>query len=290
MKRILGILGWLGVVLVVAAVILRFTKPELQQVYQGLALAGLVVTLLYAASQWRDIGRSFQGRNVKYGSVAAGSVLVFVGILVAVNWISSRQNKRWDLTESKQFSLSEQTKQILSGLKSPLVVRVFYGSQDSAQRYRDRFQEYAVPLQADLGGVHQRGEPADRGGEIRSLGRPDHRHGLRGPDAARDQRRRVGRDEYAEEAARRQGQEGLLPAGPRRARYGRRDERARVQERGGRAGRRQLRGRQAHARAAGRDSGRRDRAHRRRRHDGPAGAGNRAHHELPEGRRQAAAA
>lgn len=142
MKRILGILGWLGVVLVVAAVILRFTKPELQPVYQGLALAGLVVTLLYAASQWRDIGRSFQGRNVKYGSVAAGSVLVFLGILVAVNWISSRQNKRWDLTESKQFSLSDQTKQILSGLKSPLTVRVFYGSQDSAQRYRDRFQEY----------------------------------------------------------------------------------------------------------------------------------------------------
>jgi hypothetical protein len=83
-KRILGILGWLGVVLVVAAVILRFTKPELQPVYQGLALAGLVVTLLYAASQWRDIGRSFQGRNVKWLR-RRGQRAVFVGILVAVN-------------------------------------------------------------------------------------------------------------------------------------------------------------------------------------------------------------
>ena len=45
-KRILGLLGWLGVVLVLAAVILRFTKPELPQWYQRLALAGLIVTAL----------------------------------------------------------------------------------------------------------------------------------------------------------------------------------------------------------------------------------------------------
>ena len=42
MKRILGLLGWLGVVLVLAAVVTRFVKPELVEVYQGLAIAGLV--------------------------------------------------------------------------------------------------------------------------------------------------------------------------------------------------------------------------------------------------------
>lgn len=143
MKRILGVLGWLGVALVVAAVALRFLKPELAQVYQGLAIAGLVVTALYALSQWRDIGRSFQGRNVQYGSIAAGSVFVFLGILVAVNWISSRQNKRWDLTGSQQFSLSDQTRKILTELKSPVTVKVFYdGRNDSPQRYRDRLTDY----------------------------------------------------------------------------------------------------------------------------------------------------
>src|ERR1043165_8696510 len=62
MKRLLGLLGWLGVVLVLAAVALRFIKPELPMVYRTLALAGLGVTVLYALSQWRDIARSFQGR------------------------------------------------------------------------------------------------------------------------------------------------------------------------------------------------------------------------------------
>jgi ABC-type uncharacterized transport system involved in gliding motility auxiliary subunit len=141
-KRALAILGWLGFALVAAAVLLRFTKPDWPGVTQGLAIAGLVVTVIYALSQWRDIGRSFEGKNVRYGSIAAGSVLVFVAILVAVNWLANRQNKRWDLTESKQFSLSDQTKQILGNLKSPLAVHVFHGSQDNPQRYRDRFEDY----------------------------------------------------------------------------------------------------------------------------------------------------
>ena len=61
----------MGVALVVAAVVVRFSKPEWQSWSQGLALAGLVVTVLYSLSQWRDIARSFGGRNVKYGSIAA---------------------------------------------------------------------------------------------------------------------------------------------------------------------------------------------------------------------------
>ena len=59
MKRILGLLGWLGVVLVVAALVLRFTRPDLE-LHPKLALAGLVVTALYTLSQWRDIARSFR--------------------------------------------------------------------------------------------------------------------------------------------------------------------------------------------------------------------------------------
>jgi ABC-type uncharacterized transport system involved in gliding motility auxiliary subunit len=136
----LGLLGWIGVVLVVAAVIIRFTRPELPQWSQGLALAGLVVTLLYSLTQWRDIARSFGGREAKYGSIAASGVVLVLGILVGVNWISSRQNKRWDLTEASQFSLSDQTRQILQSLDRPVTIRAFYVG--SSQEQRDRLSEY----------------------------------------------------------------------------------------------------------------------------------------------------
>src|SRR6185503_5259553 len=102
---------YLGMLLVALAVGLRFQsfKGEWQEYSQPIAIAALVVTGLFALSQWREIGRSFQGREVRYGSLAAGSVLMFLAILVGVNWISNRQHKRWDLTASKQFSLSDQT-------------------------------------------------------------------------------------------------------------------------------------------------------------------------------------
>ena len=144
MKRVVGLLGWLGVVLVMAAVALRFIRPELQPWTQRLAMAGLVVVGLYALSQWRDIARSFQGRNVRYGSVAAGSVVLFLGILVGVNWIANRQTLRWDLTEGGQFSVSEQTQQILASLDRPVAIKAFYDGNSGSDSLRDRLDPYAV--------------------------------------------------------------------------------------------------------------------------------------------------
>jgi ABC-type uncharacterized transport system involved in gliding motility auxiliary subunit len=141
LKRILGLLGWLGVALVFAAVAIRFLKPEFQQYYNGLAIAGLVCTLLYILSQWREIGQSFSGRQARFGTLAAASVLVVLGILVAINYLSTRYNKRWDLTAARQFSLSDQTKKVLQDLKEPVLIRVFARSEEF-QRFRDRLDEY----------------------------------------------------------------------------------------------------------------------------------------------------
>jgi ABC-type uncharacterized transport system involved in gliding motility auxiliary subunit len=141
LKRILGLLGWLGVALVFAAVAIRFLKPEWQQYYNGLAIAGLVCTLLYMLSQWREIVQAFAGRQARFGTLAAASILVVLGILIAINYLSARHNKRWDLTAAHQFSLSDQTKKVLADLKEPVKIRVFARSDDF-QRFRDRLDEY----------------------------------------------------------------------------------------------------------------------------------------------------
>lgn len=141
MKRLLAALGWVGVALVTAAVVIRFTQPDLLEWSQRLAIAGLVTTLLYTLGQWRDIARSFQGKNVKYGSLTAGSVLLFLGILVAINWIGNRQNKRWDFTETQQFSLSDQSARVVRELTAPVTVKVFHAAGDR-QRFEDRMAGY----------------------------------------------------------------------------------------------------------------------------------------------------
>src|SRR5213592_2723754 len=142
LKRILGLLGWLGVALVGAAVAGRFIPQlHLDEYSSKLAIAGLVCTLLYILSQWREVGQSFSGRQARFGTLAAASVLVVLAIVAAINYLSTRHNRRWDLTGAKQFSLSDQTKKVLADLKEPVHVRVFARSEEF-QRYRDRLDQY----------------------------------------------------------------------------------------------------------------------------------------------------
>jgi ABC-type uncharacterized transport system involved in gliding motility auxiliary subunit len=69
------------------------------------------------------------------------SVIIVLGILVAVNYLASRRNWRWDLTANRQFSLSDQTRQILRSLDAPVQVLVFE-RPDRFDAFRDRLAEY----------------------------------------------------------------------------------------------------------------------------------------------------
>jgi ABC-type uncharacterized transport system involved in gliding motility auxiliary subunit len=141
LNRILNWVGWLGMLLVFAAVGIRFGLPSKEQYAFYLAWAGLICVLAYTLSQWREIAKMFTRRQARYGTLAGVSVLVVLAILVAINYIGAKQNKRWDLTASKQFSLSDQSRNVLSKLDSPLQIKVFV--QDAEfDRYRDRLKEY----------------------------------------------------------------------------------------------------------------------------------------------------
>ncbi|MBP1606701.1 MAG: gliding-associated putative transporter substrate-binding component GldG [Acidobacteria bacterium] len=141
LHRILNVLGWVGTALVFSAVAVRFLRPELREIWNGLAIAGLVCVLLYMMSQWRELVRAFSGRQARYGTLAVASVAIVLGILVGLNYIASRQNKRWDLSAAKQFTLSDQTRKVVQELKEPIRVLVF-GREDDFRRIRDRLDEY----------------------------------------------------------------------------------------------------------------------------------------------------
>src|SRR6202022_745214 len=140
-NRILSLIGWLGTALVVVAVAIRFGYPAKDQYAFYMAWAGLVCVLAYTLGQWRDIARVFGRRQARYGTLAATSILVVLGILIAINYIGSRQHKRWDLTASKQFSLSDQSRNVLSKLDAPLQGLVC-AQEPEFQRYQDKLKEY----------------------------------------------------------------------------------------------------------------------------------------------------
>ena len=141
LNRILSIVGWIGTGLVLVAVAIRFGYPAKEQWAYYLAWAGLVCVLAYSLSQWREIAKVFSRRQARYGTLAATSVLVVLGILVAINYIGARQNKRWDLTANKQFSLADQSRNVLAKLDAPLQVMVF-AQEPEFPRYQDKMKEY----------------------------------------------------------------------------------------------------------------------------------------------------
>jgi len=141
MKRILSILSYVGMALVFAALATRILKPEWDQYAVYASWAGLAMVLLYTVGQWREIVAYFRRRNARYGAIASVSVLVVLGILIAVNYLSVKQNKRWDLTANRQYSLSEQTVKLLKGLEAPVKFVVF--EQDTnMERFKPRLSEY----------------------------------------------------------------------------------------------------------------------------------------------------
>jgi ABC-type uncharacterized transport system involved in gliding motility auxiliary subunit len=139
LKRLLGLLGWLGVALVFAAFAIKNLRPEWS--WYGVMVAGLVCVLLYILSQWRDIVRDFSGRQARYGSLTFASVAIVLGILAALNYLGQRHSKRWDLTAASQWTLSDQTKKVLQGLTKPVHATVFARTEDF-ERFRSRLDEY----------------------------------------------------------------------------------------------------------------------------------------------------
>ena len=141
MQKILGIVGWIGTALVFGAVGIRMFYPDWNQYATYMAWAGLATVLLYMAGQWRDVADFYKGRGARYGTLSFVSVLVFLGILVAINYLGTRQNKRWDLTANQVFSLSDQTVKILRDMKEPVNIVVF-DRTERLDAHRDRFEEF----------------------------------------------------------------------------------------------------------------------------------------------------
>jgi ABC-type uncharacterized transport system involved in gliding motility auxiliary subunit len=143
LSKITNLIGWVGVALVFGAFALRFLRPEEISLWWNLAAAGLVCVLIYVIGQWREFVTFFSRRSARYGTFSVVSVIVVLAILIGINYIASRQNKRWDLTSNQQFTLAEQTTKLLKGLKEPLTMIAFARSEEMPS-FRDRLQDYAA--------------------------------------------------------------------------------------------------------------------------------------------------
>ncbi len=144
LKRLVDFLAPLGFILAVAAVAWSRINPfgkALPGELRYYLLAALALVLAHLVLRFEDVMRLVGRRQLKYGGNTLVLVLAVLGILAGVNYVVARNTKRFDLTKDQRYSLSDQTRKVVSGLQQDVKITYFQRSLEMA-RGQDRIKEY----------------------------------------------------------------------------------------------------------------------------------------------------
>src|SRR5512133_1444583 len=84
-----------------------------------------------------------KSRQAKYGSYAVVYTLVIVAVLFAINFLANRYTKSYDTTSNKQYSLADQTKKFVGGLKQDVTI-AYYDQTSQFPQARDLLDRYSA--------------------------------------------------------------------------------------------------------------------------------------------------
>jgi len=82
-------------------------------------------------------------RQAKYGTYAVVYTIVIIAVLAAINFLANRYTKSWDSTSNKQYSLADQTKKVVGGLKNDVTINYFDKATQFPQA-RDLLDRYSA--------------------------------------------------------------------------------------------------------------------------------------------------
>jgi len=88
------------------------------------------------ASQW------IKARQTKYAAYAFSYILIVMAAVVVANVLADRYNKSYDATANKRYSLSEQTANIVRGLKQNAVI-TYFNQSTRFREGKDLLDQYA---------------------------------------------------------------------------------------------------------------------------------------------------
>ena len=141
MRRNSALAGIIGAVLLAFGLVDYFIAAGFRFFVLVNLVGGVFAIVSWLVSGRQSIGAIAGGRTARYGANAALYSIAFVGILIALNYLSTVYHHRIDLTEEKVFSLSPQSLQIVKSLDKPLKFYGFFegGQNPAAQSLYDNY-------------------------------------------------------------------------------------------------------------------------------------------------------
>jgi gliding motility-associatede transport system auxiliary component len=133
-------LASIGAALLIAGYLRYSIQSELQPMSKVLLIAGAVILLGGMGVGFEGVLSFFSKRSSKLGTNTTVLTLGVLIILIIANVLGYQHHKRFDLTTQKLFTLSDQTKKTVGGLKSDVNIVRFSKTPDA--RFDDLMTEY----------------------------------------------------------------------------------------------------------------------------------------------------
>ncbi|MCX7918409.1 MAG: GldG family protein [bacterium] len=119
----IGIIGIIGLIICLGILLVIPTFPLWLKIATGIST---ILTLLYVGYYWDNIMRWLKSAPFLTGANTTVFILAIIVIFGLINYLGVRHHKQFDLTKSKKFTLSEQTKKIVRGIKQPVLITAYY--------------------------------------------------------------------------------------------------------------------------------------------------------------------
>ncbi len=126
MEKVKQHLNSIALALISLALVSLFIWPHKKIIALVAGAGGIAVLALYIILNLPSLQEGFKRRSFIYSSNMFFIIILVLGILILVNYFFARHHYRFDFTESKIHSLSDQSINVLKNLKNDVHVRCFF--------------------------------------------------------------------------------------------------------------------------------------------------------------------
>ncbi|MDZ4766107.1 MAG: GldG family protein [Chloroflexota bacterium] len=127
---------------VLVALFVLFTQPTFGVVGIGAAFVGVVCLVLWVVTAPDQARGVLSGRTLRYGGTSLIVTLVVLAAMIAIYTVVRGQGLRFDLTQSNNFSLTDESRAAITGIGVdpgilPIQILAFYGVNQAGARDQD---------------------------------------------------------------------------------------------------------------------------------------------------------
>ena len=126
MENIKKHLNYIGIALIFIALVSIRIWSHKKTVPYILFLLGLVSLAIYIYLNLAVLKQGFKRKSFLYSSNLFIIIILALGILVLINYFFARHHHRFDFTESKIHSLSDQSVTVLKNLQNEIIIKCFF--------------------------------------------------------------------------------------------------------------------------------------------------------------------